>query len=336
MIRRRKLIKAGLYGAIAAGTGLLKACTSSTQVHSNPGKLPLTMSTWGPNVKANALAHSLLLEGHNILDALEKGINVPESDPDDTSVGYGGWPDRDGNVTLDACIMDAQGNAGSVICLKNIMHPISVARKVKDESPHLYLAADGALAFALEQGFKEENLLSQPAKEAWEQWVEDGRYDPMATPKEILNRIKNNHDTIGMLAIDLEGHISGGCSTSGLGFKYPGRVGDSPIIGAGLFVDDEVGAATATGVGEEIAKICGAHAIVECMRHGYSPQEACKEAISRIVKKYPRSASDLQVGFIACNKAGEYGAFAINPDFTYCVNIGEDETRVIESPSIFS
>ena len=335
MIKRRGFIKTGLMASLLGGTGFLGSCKSTASDKKSRGILPLTMCTWSPNTVANNHAHDRLLKGDNILDALESAIWIPESDPDDMSVGYGGLPDKSGNVTLDACIMDAYGNAGSVMCLEHIKHPISVARKVMEQSPHVYIVGAGALQFALDHGFEKENLLSDQAKEAWESWLEEGEYDPMITPREILRRIESQHDTIGMLAIDKDGMISGGCSTSGLGFKHPGRVGDSPIIGSGLFVDNEVGAATGSGLGEEMAKICGAHVIVECMRHGYSPEEACKEAIRRIVVKYPESGKDMQVGFIACDKYGQHGGFAINPNFTYCVNLGEDDTIVIETPSWF-
>ena len=233
---------------------------------------------------------------------------VEESDLSNQTVGKGGRPDRDGEVTLDACIMDAEGNCGSVVYLQNIAHPINVARKVMEETPHVMLAGKGAEQFAYEMGFKKDNLLTPQSKAEWETWKITSQYKP------IINI--ENHDTIGMLAIDKNGDLSGACTTSGMAYKMAGRVGDSPIIGAGLFVDNEIGAATATGVGEEVVKSVGSFLIVELMRQGFSPQKACEEAVGRIVKKNPEYAN-FQVGFIALNKAGETGAFCIQPGFSY-------------------
>ncbi|MCU0386494.1 MAG: N(4)-(beta-N-acetylglucosaminyl)-L-asparaginase, partial [Flavihumibacter sp.] len=217
------------------------------------------------------------------MDALEKGVHVTEADPTDQSVGYGGLPDRDGRVTVDSCVMDEFGNCGAVMCLEHILHPVSVARLVMD------------LKFALSEGFEKINLLTPEAEKAWKNWLKTSKYDPMITVEHLEERNRkqkkqvpgqqDNHDTIGMLALDMNGNLSGACSTSGMAYKMAGRVGDSPIIGAGLFVDNEVGAATATGVGEEIVRICGTHTIVEMMRNGLSPEEACKKAVERIVKR---------------------------------------------------
>lgn len=296
---------------------------------------PVVISTWAPNVKANAAAWEVLTAGGTALDAVHKGVMVPEADPADQSVGYGGLPDRDGRVTLDACIMDHKANIGAVMCLEFIKHPISVARLVMEKTPHVQLVGEGALAFALANGFQKENLLTPQSEKAWKEWLKTSKYSPMTTVENLLERIKNNHDTIGMVALDKAGNLSGACTTSGMAYKMQGRVGDSPIIGAGLFVDNEVGAATATGVGEEVVRICGSHTVVEMMRQGYSPTDACKEAVKRLVKlKGETEARKLQVGFIALNRNGEYGCFSLNQDFTMAVQTAKG-SQVIKSPSSF-
>ena len=260
-------------------------------------------------------------KGGSALDAVEAGVRVPEADPDNLSVGYGGLPDRDGNVTLDASIMKGNGECGSVTFLQHIKHPVSVARKVMEETPHVMLSGAGALQFALENGFKKENLFTEKAKKAWEKWLVKSEYKP------VINI--ENHDTIGMLAIDKDNHVAGACTTSGLAYKMHGRVGDSPVIGAGLYADDEVGAATATGMGELVLKTLGAFLMVELMRSGYSPQEACEEGIQRIVKKIP-NYKDFQIGYLTVNKAGETGAYAIHKGFNYAL-FREGKFELIDS-----
>ncbi|HYK55865.1 MAG TPA: N(4)-(beta-N-acetylglucosaminyl)-L-asparaginase, partial [Flavisolibacter sp.] len=259
---------------------------------------PIVISTWAPNVKANAEAWKILGAGGSALDAVEAGVQIPEADPADQSVGYGGLPDRDGKVTLDACIMDEQGSCGAVMFLESIMHPIKIARLVMEKTPHVQLVGEGALQFALANGYKMENLLTPESEKAWKEWLKTSKYDPMTIPKLLQQKNEpgqiNNHDTIGMLAMDAAGNLSGACTTSGMAFKMRGRVGDSPIIGAGLFVDNEVGAATSTGVGEEVIRICGSHTVVELMRQGMSPEVACKKTVERIVKKRGPKAKELQ------------------------------------------
>lgn len=250
----------------------------------------------------------MLKNGGNALDAVEQGVMVEEADVTNETVGKGGRPDRDGNVTLDACIMDAAGNCGSVVYLQNIAHPISVARKVMEETPHIILAGKGAEQFAYEQGFEKEDLLTESTRKQYEEWLKTSKYETTINIE--------NHDTIGMLAIDEKGDIAGACTTSGMAYKVAGRVGDSPIIGAGLFVDNEVGGATATGVGEEVIRTVGSFLIVELMRQGYSPQEACEEGVRRIMKKN-EGRKDFQIGFLAINKKGESGAYCVHPGFTY-------------------
>jgi N4-(beta-N-acetylglucosaminyl)-L-asparaginase len=303
---------------------------------------PLVISTWSPNVKANAAAWEVLKNGGHALDAVEKGVWVPEADPADQSVGYGGIPDRDGRVTLDACIMDHAGNCGAVMCLEHILHPISVARLVMEKTPHVQLVGEGALQFALANGFKKENLLTPESEKVWREWLKTANYDPKQSI-DILNEQskknmpgqQNNHDTIGMLAMDAAGNLSGACTTSGMAFKMHGRVGDSPIIGAGLFVDNEIGAATATGVGEEVVKICGSHTVVELMRQGHSPEVACRKTVERIVHKQGAKAKSLQVGFIAVNRQGKVGGYALQKGFTYAVH-SQAGPKVFEAKSIYA
>ncbi len=280
---------------------------------------PLIIATW-KNEKATIAGWNKLMETGKALDGVEAGARIPEADPNDTSVGYGGYPDRDGHVTLDACIMDHLGNAGSVTFLEGIMHPISVARAVMEKTPHVMLSGAGALKFALDQGFKVENLLTETSKKAWEEWKKESKYEP------VINI--ERHDTIGLLGIGKTGEIAGACTTSGLAFKMHGRVGDSPIIGGAVFCDDEVGGACATGLGEFVMKTLGSFLIVELMRQGMSPQKACEEAVMRIVKRY--KYKEFQIGYLALNKKGEYGAYAIQKGFNYTIT-KNGETQVIES-----
>ncbi|MGI9191445.1 MAG: N(4)-(beta-N-acetylglucosaminyl)-L-asparaginase [Chitinophagaceae bacterium] len=330
MKRRDFIWNAGVLGAAACLPSLNLSANSRSKK-----RKALVISTWAPNVKANAAAWEVLMAQGTALDAVHTGVQVPESDPEDTSVGYGGFPDRDGNVTLDACIMDHQGNIGSVMALEHILHPISVARLVMEKTPHVQLVGEGALQFALQQGFKKENLLTAKAEEAWKTWLEKSEYDPLLTIKELQKAGLNNHDTIGMIALDMHGNVSGACTTSGMAFKMRGRIGDSPIIGAGLYVDNEVGAATATGLGEEVVRICGSHTIVEAMRYGYSPEEACKLALERLVRmKGEAHAREVQIGFVAINKQGEYGHYGMTPGVTVALQ-DADGAWTEEAKSLF-
>jgi isoaspartyl peptidase/L-asparaginase-like protein (Ntn-hydrolase superfamily) len=305
VITRRDLLKGITIGAAAAT--LPRAARAAVQ-------RPVVVSTWNFGLDANKEAWKILVANGRALDAVEAGARVPEADPNNHSVGLGGYPDRDGIVTLDACIMDELGNCGSVAALENIVHAISVARKVMEKTPHVMLAGPGALAFALDQGFVKENLLTESSRKEWEKWKADNHYIP-----------KEWHDTIGILALDSAGNLSGACTTSGLAWKYHGRVGDSPIIGAGLFVDNDIGAACSTGKGEAVIKIAGSHTVVELMRRGATPREACEEAVGRIVKKQS-DYRDFQVAFLALNKDGESGAFAIAKGFQYAhTNAGGSE-----------
>jgi N4-(beta-N-acetylglucosaminyl)-L-asparaginase len=273
---------------------------------------PIVISTWNFGLRANEEAWKILAKGGRSLDAVEAGARVPEGDPKETSVGLGGLPDRDGKVTLDACIMDENGNIGSVAFLEHIVHPVSVARMVMEKTQHVMLVGEGALQFALANGFKKEKLLTKESEQDWKEWLKEGKYKPIANIE--------NHDTIGILALDEKGNLSGACTTSGMAYKMRGRVGDSPIIGAGLYVDNEIGAATSTGVGEEVIRIVGCHLVVELMRQGNSPEQACKLAVERIIQKNPEKAKAIQVGFLALSKTGEYGAYCLQKGFTFAVH----------------
>ncbi|WP_353169372.1 N(4)-(beta-N-acetylglucosaminyl)-L-asparaginase [Flavobacterium sp.] len=313
--RRNFLKKTALVTAGIALTSFKNTTeTAENKVELNTVQKPIVLSTWRFGIEANAAAWEILSKNGRALDAVEAGVKIPEGDPNERSVGYGGRPDRDGKVTLDACIMDEFSNIGSVACLEHIKHPISVARVVMEKTPHVMLVGKGALQFALSQGFKKENLLVEASEKEWKDWLKTSQYNPIANIE--------NHDTIGMIALDAKGNLSGACTTSGMAFKMHGRVGDSPIIGAGLYVDNEIGAATATGHGEEVIRITGCHLVVELMRQGLSPQKACEEAVMRIVKltkNRGKDLKDIQVGFIALNKKGEYGSYCIQGGFNYAV-----------------
>jgi N4-(beta-N-acetylglucosaminyl)-L-asparaginase len=325
-MQRRKFLR------LSALSAPLVSMTGKWQEKANQAGMPLVISTWDFGRDANKAAWQVLAKGGRSLDAVEAGVRVPEADPTNQTVGFGGLPDRDGHVTLDACIMDENGNCGSVMCLEHIMHPISVARLVMEKTPHVVLVGEGALQFALSQGFKKQNLLTPEREKAWKEWLKSSNYSPRANIENQLYQKKENepmpggkenHDTIGMLALDSQGNLSGACTTSGMAYKMRGRVGDSPVIGAGLYVDNEIGAATSTGVGEEVIRCVGSHLVVELMRQGYSPTEACKKAVERIARRNPEKMKGIQVGFLALNKKGEYGAFALQSGFTYAV-MGRD------------
>jgi len=332
--RRQFLKNTALLAAIAGFSSSFKIPDENKKLFYQSSKTskkaikPVVISTWKHGVAANEEAWKILINKGKALDAVEQGVRISESDPEVTSVGYGGLPDRDGNVTLDACIMDESGNCGSVAFLEHIMNPISVARLVMEKTPHIMLVGKGALDFALSNGFKKQNLLTNEAKLRWEEWLKSENYHPEPLPD------KNNHDTIGMLAIDYNGNICGACTTSGLAWKYHGRVGDSPIIGAGLFVDNEVGGACATGRGESVIKIAGSHLVVELMRQGNSPQKACKLAVERIISKQKDHLS-FQVGFLAINRKGETGAYSISKGFEYAL-YQNDANKLISSGSYYA
>lgn len=327
MANRRKFIKTA---ALSSAALALSSFKSKIEEVSEPSlvkvKKPIVLSTWNFGIQANEAAWEILKNNGRALDAVEAGVKIPEGDPKERSVGYGGRPDRDGRVTLDACIMDEHANIGSVACLEHIKHPISVARAVMEKTPHVMLVGDGALQFALSQGFKKENLLVEESEKEWKEWLKTSQYKPIVNIE--------NHDTIGMIAMDVHGNLSGACTTSGMAYKMHGRLGDSPIIGAGLFVDNEIGAATATGHGEEVIRIAGCHLVVELMRHGRTPQQACEEAVQRIIKLTKlrnKNLKDIQVGFIALNKKGQTGSYCVQGGFNYAVQ-DNSGSRLIDAP----
>jgi N4-(beta-N-acetylglucosaminyl)-L-asparaginase len=334
MYNRRKFIK---VSSISASLTAISASSFAKRALNNAiaSNYPIVISTWDFGVAANKEAWKTLEKGGRALDAVEAGVKIPEADMNNHSVGRAGYPDRDGHVTLDACIMDEQGNCGAVAGMENIAHPISVARLVMEKTPHVLLVGDGARQFAIEQGFKKEKLLTPESEKAWKQWLVKHEYKPIMNSENQMPGGKYNHDTIGMLAIDAKGNISGACTTSGMAWKMHGRVGDSPIIGAGLYVDNEVGGATSTGVGEEVIRNVGSFLVVELMRQGYTPQDACKEACRRIIKRKPEVSKEIQVGFLAINKKGEHGAYALHKGFTYAVCDAKQQDLIIPGNSFY-
>ena len=339
MINRRNFIKASTFTSLATIASQKMSAASGQVVI---GK-PIVISTWDAGIEANKAAWEILKNKGKAIDAVEKGVMVTEASKN-CCVGLRANPDRDGFVTLDACIMDDQFNCGSVAFLERIKHPISVARRVMEKTPHVMLVGIGAQQFAIAEGFPlEEQKLSPEAQEAYDKWLKKSEYKPPAINIENkqghgpfapvkLGDGEWNHDTIGMVAMDAMGNLSGSCTTSGAGFKMRGRIGDSPIIGAGLFVDNEVGACVATGQGEDVIRVAGSHSVVEMMRQGLSPEAACKKVIERIVKIKKEKAKDIQVAFLALNKKGQVGTFAIHPGFEYAVRNAADE-RLIKGKS---
>ncbi len=314
------------FVATAATTLVATQLAAQTEEVEQPVR-PVVISTWQHGLAANDSAWDILNSGGRVLDAVEAGARTSESDPNVMTVGIGGLPDREGYVTLDACIMDEHGACGSVAFLQHIEHPVSVARRVMEQTPHVMLVGKGALDFALASGFNKKELLTDKAKREWEKWQTNH-------PKAVKERQVNveNHDTIGIVAIDIQGNLAGACTTSGMAWKLHGRVGDSPIIGAGLYVDNEVGAATATGVGEAVMRAVGSFLVVELMRQGHSPQEACRRATERVIEKNP-DWRKLQVGFIALDKSGRVGGYAIQPGFDYAVYDKVGGNRMVKSKS---
>lgn len=336
MLNRRKFLQLSAFTAPLLNAGKVLTASPKETVK------PIVISTWDSGMAVNAAAWEILSNNGRALDAVEAGAMHIENEIN-CCVGLGGFPDRDGIVTLDACIMDEKANCGAVAGLEQIKHPVSVARKVMEKTPHVLLVGNGAQQFALENGFaKEPATLSADAEKAYKEWLKKSEYNPVIN---IENRKTNgpfapaffddgnpNHDTMGLIALDKSNNLSGAVTTSGMAFKIHGRVGDSPVIGAGLFVDNEVGAATSSGVGEEVIRICGTHLVVEFMRQGYKPEVACRKAVERIVNRNREKAKTLQVGFLAMNKKGEYGAYAVQQGFVFSVR---SEKENIIHPSKF-
>ena len=331
-MNRKHFLKISSLGLSALSINKINAFTAAPN-------MPIVISTWDSGMAVNEASWTVLEKGGRALDAIEVGA-ISMENKIDCCVGLGGYPDRNGIVTLDACVMDEHSNCGAVAGLEDIKHPISVARKVMENTPHVLLVGNGAQQFALENGFaKEPKVLSKDAQNTYNDWLKKNDYKPEVN---IENRKGSggpfapaffddgtpNHDTMGLLAMDKKGNMSGGVTTSGMAFKVHGRAGDSPIIGAGLFVDNEIGCATSSGVGEEVIRICGTHLVVEFMRQGYSPENACRKAVERIVNRDKAKAKTLQVGFLAMNKKGEHGAYAIQKGFVYSLKTASENKIV--------
>lgn len=321
---RREAVSLGLYGtALAAGPAMARSFDQRA----------LLLSTWDFGAAANAAAYDRWKAAGDLIEAVEAGARVTEADASNHSVGLGGYPDRDGRVTLDAIIMDDRGNVGAVAALEDILHPISVARRVMEKTPHTMLVGAGARQFAIEQGFATTRLLTPEAEAAWREWLKTAKYKPIAN---IENQRGSalDHDTIGILACDPQGRLAGACTTSGMAFKLHGRVGDSPQAGCGLFVEAGVGAATATGVGEEVTRIAGTARVVASMRAGMSPMAACREAVVHIARLRGDAVKDAQVAFLAVDRAGRVGGFALQPGFTFAVTDQAGGTQVLAAESL--
>ena len=340
MINRRKFIRASAFTGLA--TWWTRSAWALPATPTVAGK-PIVVSTWDAGLRANQGAWAVLGNGGRALDAVEKGVMITESEQN-CCVGLNANPDRDGFVTLDACIMDEHSNCGSVGFLERIKHPISVARRVMEKTPHVMLVGVGAQQFAVAEGLPlEEQKLSADAQRAYDNWLKKSDYKPPAINVENRQhgpfapaRLENgewNHDTIGMVAMDASGNLSGSCTTSGAGFKMRGRLGDSPIIGAGLYVDNEIGACVATGQGEDVIRVAGSHTVVELMRQGYSPETACKKAIERVIKAKRGNVKEIQVAFLAINKKGKVGSYAIHKGFSYAIK-KEDREELVDAKYI--
>ena len=338
MLHRRRFLQ---LGSLSLGSFSFTGFSAGKKIMHKP----IVISTWDTGIDANKAAWKILRNGGRALDAVEQGVMVTE-DSQNCCVGLGANPDRDGFVTLDSCIMDEHANCGSVAFLERIKHPVSVARKVMEKTPHVMLVGSGAQQFALQEGFAlEPATLSPDAEKNYHDWLKKSDYNPVINIENskknqtafVPSRFDNgewNHDTIGMVALDVNGNLSGSCTTSGMGFKMRGRLGDSPIIGAGLFVDNEVGAATATGQGEDVIRICGSHLVVELMRQGFTPEAACKKAVERIIKIKGDKSREIQVGFIAINKQGEYGGYCIQKGFNFAVCYADDKNFMVDGKYI--
>jgi N4-(beta-N-acetylglucosaminyl)-L-asparaginase len=341
MVTRRFVL-----GALGLSTSALARNSDDAGVaRSEAPPRPLVVSTWDFGIAANKAAWAVLSAGGRSLDAVEAGARIPEADLTNHTVGRAGYPDRDGHVTLDASIMDEFGNCGAVAALENIAHPVSVARRVMEKTPHVLLVGEGATQFAVEQGFIREELLTAESRQAWQKWRQSASgYNPIPNRENEESGRRpphaghipggpGNHDTIGMLAIDQHGNLAGACTTSGMAWKMRGRVGDSPIIGAGLYVDNNIGAATSTGVGEEVIRNAGSFLVVELMRQGHSPVAACREAVRRILQRTSNRDKDFQVGFLAISKSAQIGAWAVQKGFTYAVCDASDQAALHHSES---
>ena len=318
MKRRNFIFDIFSVGIVSAMSTKLRA------VNLNFTPMVRSISTW-KTTEANQKAGQMLDKGEHALDAAVAGVAIEEENPKNTTVGYGGAPDRTGKVTLDACVMNHLGDCGSVVAVENIVNVARLAKDVMEKTPHVMLSGKGAEEFAISQGYKKTDLLTDQSKKEWEEWLKDQDYRP------IINI--ENHDTIGMLCIDKNNNLSGACTTSGLAYKMKGRVGDSPIIGSGLFIDNKIGGAVATGLGEEVVKTVGSFLVVELMRQGLSPQEACEKAVKRIVLNNSQE-NKFQVAYIAMNKKGEVGSYSIEPSFTYMDYVNGENKEIFSKSEL--
>ncbi|MBI2262324.1 MAG: N(4)-(beta-N-acetylglucosaminyl)-L-asparaginase [Caulobacterales bacterium] len=324
---RRSVLACAPLSALAGGVAAQAAAPA------------VMVSTWDFGAAANAAGLAVRADGGSALDMVEAGGRVAEADESNSSVGLGGLPDRDGRVTLDACVMTWAGDIGAVCALEDVVHAVSVARRVMERTPHTMLAGEGARTFAVEQGFETRDLLTPRAEAAWREWLKTADYAPRINSENAgwggRPGGPGNHDTIGLLAIDAAHRMAGACTTSGMAFKMRGRVGDSPLIGAGLYVDDEVGGATATGVGEDVVRVAGSHAVVEGMRAGLAPAAACRRVIERLARLRGARVAGSQVALLAMDKQGGVGGFALQPGFTYAVIDAAGRTRIERAGALF-
>ncbi|PZQ60557.1 MAG: N(4)-(beta-N-acetylglucosaminyl)-L-asparaginase [Sphingomonas taxi] len=333
MTNRRSL----MAGMAVLGAGMPRIASAQAEAAT-------IVSTWDFGAAANDAAFAVLRRGGSLIDAVEAGAMVPEADPANHSVGFGGYPDRDGHVTLDAVIMDDAGGVGAVAALEDTVHAISVARRVMERTPHTMLVGDGATRFARDQGFPVKKLLTPDAEQAWRAWLKTADYRPQANSetgtygqaRHVTPGGALDHDTIGLLARDPAGRLAGACTTSGMAFKMRGRVGDSPQVGAGLYVERGVGAATSTGLGEEVTRVSGTARVVASMRAGQSAQAACEEVVRHIARLRGDAIRGVQVGFLALDPRGRVGAFCLLPGFTYAVTDAAGRTVVRKARSLFA
>ena len=333
--RRSLLATLGTIGTTSLVAPLSRAATAAT----GAGTGAVVLSTWDFGAAANAAAFARLAAGGSLIDAVEAGAMVPEADPTNHSVGYSGYPDRDGHVTLDAVIMDDAGGVGAVAALENTIHAISVARRVMERTPHTFLVGEGATRFARDQGFPQQSLLTPESEKAWRDWLKTAKYQPEANSENRIIRTPGgalDHDTIGLLARTADGRLAGACTTSGMAFKMRGRVGDSPQVGSGLYVEAGVGGATSTGLGEEVTRVAGSARVVASMRAGASPQKACEEVVRHIAHLRGDAIRGVQVGFLALDPKGNVGAFCLLPGFTYAVTDAAGRTTVSKAASLFA
>jgi N4-(beta-N-acetylglucosaminyl)-L-asparaginase len=329
MTTRRRFLHSTLLAGGALALPRADAATTPSQAR--------VVSTWDFGVGANQAAWPVLTRGGSALDAVEAGARWAEGTLCNSTVGRCGYPDRDGVLTLDASIMDGDGRCGAVAALQDIAHPVSVARAVMEKTPHVLLVGDGAQQFAVAQGFEKKKLLTPEAEKAWREWLKTAKYQPQINAERAkVPGNHDNHDTLGILALDSHGRLAGACTTSGMAWKLHGRVGDSPIVGAGLYVDNDVGAATASGVGEEMIRNAASFLVVELMRQGRSPMDACREAIERVVRKRPEASKTLQVCFLAMNKAGQVGAFALHDGFVYAVCDAQKQDALLDARAVYA